>query len=64
MSRTGWKQRYLDLARAVSDLYYSAHWYPDREVDAEKLWTALRDEADFEPGKTSQILGPPRGPLR
>ena len=48
---------------AISALYYGAHWYPDRNVDAVKLWTDLRDAAGLEPGKTTEILGSPRGPL-
>lgn len=41
-------QRLLNAVRAV---YYSAHWTPDRDVDAGALWTELRDAAGFEEGK-------------
>ena len=50
------------LQEAVRNLYYAAHWTPDRECDAEALWTAVRDAAGIEPGKTGEILGPPRSP--
>lgn len=46
-------QRLLNAVRAV---YYSAHWTPDREVDAEALWTELRDAAGFEPGKAPEVV--------
>ena len=51
------------LARSIRALYYAAHWYPDRVVDAEALWTELRDAAGIPPGKTIEILGKPRGPV-
>lgn len=38
------------LIEAVRDLYYAAHWTPDRDVDAIALWTAVRDAAGFEAG--------------
>jgi hypothetical protein len=38
------------LREAAKALYYAAHWTPDRDVDAVKLWTDLRDAAGFEPG--------------
>lgn len=38
------------LRAAVSDLYYAAHWTPDRPCDADALWTRLRDAAGLTPG--------------
>jgi hypothetical protein len=44
------------LREAARDLYYAAHWTADREVDAVKLWTDLRDAAGFEPGHSPKAL--------
>jgi hypothetical protein len=38
------------LRKAVSEVYYAAHWTPDRPCDAVKLWTDLRDAAGLTPG--------------
>ena len=38
------------LREAVKELYYAAHWTPDRECDDAALWTAVRDAAGLEPG--------------
>jgi hypothetical protein len=51
------------LMRAIQALYYSAHWYPDRVIDADALWTELRDAAGLTPGRSIEILGTPRGPV-
>lgn len=56
-------QRFIDLAEAARELYYAAHWYPDRECEAIRLWTNLRDCAGIAPGNTKAVLGEPRGPL-
>lgn len=40
----------LDLQGAIHRLYYAAHWTPDRDVDARKLWEDVRDAAGFRPG--------------
>ncbi len=53
-----YKEKYEKLQEALKELYYSAHWIPDRNVDDYKLWTAVRDAAGFEPGQTEKILGP------
>ncbi len=39
-----------NLRDAVRVLYYSAHWTPDRPVDAGEIWTAVRDAAGFPKG--------------
>lgn len=44
------------LLNAVRNLYYSAHWTPDRPVDSEKLWTAVRDAAGFPKGNSPKAL--------
>lgn len=54
------EQRYLQLHKAVTKLYFAAHWSPDRECDAEKIWTDLRNAAGFAPGYSTEVLGPPR----
>lgn len=58
-----WRQGVNDFERlkqAVEALYFSAHWSPDRECDAEKLWVELRDAAGIAPGQTGEKLGPKR----
>jgi hypothetical protein len=40
----------VNLIGAVRELYYAAVWHADRPVDAEGLWTAVRDAAGFTPG--------------
>lgn len=42
-------KRFRRLESTVHDIYYLAHWIPDREYDVEKLWQNLRDAALFEP---------------
>jgi hypothetical protein len=44
------------LKYAVRNLYYSAHWTPDRPVDAVELWTAVRDAAGFPEGQSPKEL--------
>lgn len=44
------------LRNAVKNLYYAAAWSPDRPVDAQALWTAVRDAAGFEPGGSPKEL--------
>ena len=39
-----------NLIEAIRNLYYAAHWTPDRPVDVVKLWTDVRDAAGFKPG--------------
>lgn len=45
-----------DLRSAVRELYYSGVWTCDRSVDEGALWTAVRDAAGFEPGKSPEAL--------
>lgn len=45
------------LATAVEALYFSAYWHPDRKVDEQTLWTAVRDAAGIAPGQTAERLG-------
>ena len=45
-----------DLIEAVRNLYYAAVWHPDRPVDEEDLWTAVRNAAGFKPGKSPKEL--------
>lgn len=52
--------QHINLCQAVKALYYSAHWYPDRDVDADKLWRIVRDAAGLPEGKSSSVLGKPR----
>jgi 2-hydroxychromene-2-carboxylate isomerase len=54
------EERYQNLAKAVSDLYYAANWTPDRDCEAVKLWTNVRDAAGLTPGQTAKKLGPSR----
>ena len=51
---------YMRLDRAVKALYFAAYWHADRKVDEAALWTAVRDAASIEPGKTKKLLGPDR----
>jgi hypothetical protein len=44
------------LLDAVHKLYYAAVWTPDRPVDAQALWTAVRDAAGFTPGRSPKEL--------
>lgn len=45
------------LTEAVRNLYYAAVWHADRPVDAEGLWTAVRDAAGFEPSQSPEPAG-------
>jgi hypothetical protein len=45
-----------NLYEAVRNLYYAAHWTPDRPVDVVKLWTDVRDAAGFKPGGSPKEL--------
>lgn len=52
--------KYDALQSAVAQLYTAAHWTADRDVDAPRLWEAVRDAAGIEPGnapKPSEELG-------
>lgn len=40
------------LLAAVRELYYAAVWQADRPVDEAALWTAVRDAAGFNPGRS------------
>jgi len=44
------QQSFPNLREVVKNLYYAAHWTPDRPVDEAKLWTDIRDAAGFKPG--------------
>lgn len=48
--------RYQKLREAVRRLYYSAHWFADRDVDKAQLWTDVRDAAEFTPGGSPKAL--------
>jgi hypothetical protein len=48
---------------AITALYFAAHWMPDRECDAAKLWEAVRDAAGIAPGQTAERLGKPQIPV-
>jgi hypothetical protein len=48
--------RWNNLKAAVANVYYAATWHADRPVDEAGLWTALRDAADFAPGKSPKEL--------
>lgn len=50
-----WVQMYVDLAEAVRDLYFAAHWTADRPVNEEMLWTAIREAAGIEPGQSPEM---------
>jgi hypothetical protein len=52
-------QQFRKLKIAVEELYYAAHWTPDRECDADDLWTRVRDAAGFTPGETAARLPTP-----
>lgn len=45
------------LMRAAANLYYAAHWTPDRDCDAGALWKELRDAAGLEPGHSPRPTG-------
>lgn len=45
-----YQEKYDKLKEAVRNLYYAAHWSPDRPVDDAKLWEAVRDAAGFDKG--------------
>jgi len=46
----------LNLHETIKKLYYAAHWTPDRPVDAEKLWTDLRDAAGLPRGNSPKPI--------
>jgi len=48
--------QFENLRNAVKNLYYAAVWHPDRQVDEEGLWTAVRDAAGFPAGKSPKEL--------
>ncbi len=52
--------KFEKLKQAVEALYYGAYWASDRlEPQQEnKLWEAVRDAAELEPGQTGKRLGP------
>lgn len=39
--------KYEELRAAVAAVHYAAHWSPDRPVDADALWSKVRDVAGF-----------------
>jgi len=49
---------YLHLWGAVRDVYYSAHWTPDRSCNDVELWTVVRDAAGFPPGFSPKPISP------
>jgi hypothetical protein len=48
------------LVAATGDLYYAAHWIPDRPCKAAELWTNLRNAAGLTIGQSADRLGPSR----
>ena len=46
------------LRAAVEAIYFAAHWTPDRECEAAKLWGELRDDAGIPPNQTAIRVGP------
>lgn len=44
--------QHRDLIEAVRALYYAAVWTPDRDIDAARLWSDVRDAAGFEHGNS------------
>lgn len=44
------------LKAAVHAIYFAAVWSPDRECDATKLWTELRDAAGIRAGSSTEAL--------
>lgn len=60
MKMSDWMYKFHHLQAAVTALYYSAYWHPDRPVDEAFLWTAVRNAAEIEPGKSAERLGPDR----
>jgi|SRR6516165_2861701 hypothetical protein len=46
----------LNLLEAIRELYYAGVWHCDRPVDEAKLWTAVRDAAGFEQGKSPREI--------
>lgn len=44
------------LLSAVKQIYNAAIWTADRPVDAQTLWTSIRDAAGFEPGNSPQPI--------
>lgn len=55
---TNQKSETPTLLEAVRKLYYSAAWSSDRlpEAEEQKLWTAVRDAAGFEPGNSPKPI--------
>ena len=51
LSHTGPRADFLELLEAVKALYYAAHWTPDRDCDARKLWEDVANAAGFIPGQ-------------
>lgn len=52
-----YEEKYKLLKSVVRDLYFAAVWSPDRECDAANLWEDVRDAAEIEPGKSTEVLG-------
>lgn len=52
--------KYFQLQQAVKDLYLSAYWSADRDVDSKFLWEEVRDKADIPSNLTSSYLGEPQ----
>lgn len=50
------RDRFIVLRDAVRNLYYGAHWTPDRPVDAAERWTAVRDACGFPKGGSPKEL--------
>lgn len=52
------EQKLTHLQWAVDQVYFSAHWSPDRPVPNEnELWETLRDAAEIEPGMSTRLVG-------
>jgi len=47
-----YRERFIELKKAVENLYYAGHWKSDRctEHREKELWEKVRDAAGFEHG--------------
>lgn len=58
-------RRIAAVSKAAEALYLAAHWSPDRDVDAVKLWTELRDALGLLPGTSPKpVVAVKPTPLR
>lgn len=50
--KKAYKQPYLDLKKAVYDLYTAANWSADRQVNEKALWDAVKNAAQIPDGSS------------